>query len=88
MLCKSLDCLTVCCRITAAVSGQAEQMLCTHTRKPTLNTAGETEKELPFLGAMGISLDELSLDELGYSQTPIGKEAFCDIPSRGTMNGL
>lgn len=53
-----------------------------------LNTAGETEKELPYLGAMGISLDELRLDELGYSQTPLGKEAICDIPSPGTMNGL
>ncbi len=61
MLCKSLDCLTVCCRITAAVSRQAE-MLCTYTGKPTLNTAGETEKNLPFSGAMGIILDALSLD--------------------------
>lgn len=86
MLCKSLDCLTVCCRITAAVSRQAE-MLCTYTGKPTLNTAGETEKNLPFSGAMGISLDALSLDELGYSQTPQGKGAICKIPC-GNMNGL
>lgn len=88
MLCKSLDCLTLCCRITAAVSRQAEQMLCTYTGKPTLNTAGETEKNLTFLGAMGISLDALSLDKLGYSQTSQGKGAICKIPSCGTMNGL
>lgn len=66
---------------------RAEQMLCTYTGKPTLNTAGETEKNLIFLGAMGTK-DVLSLDELGYSLTPLGKGAICEIPSCGTMNGL
>lgn len=85
MLCKNLDCLSVCCRITAAESGQAEQMLCIYTGKHTLNTAGETEKNLPFSGAMGISLDALSLDELGYSQTPQGKGDIFKVASCGTI---
>lgn len=88
MLCKRLDWLTVCWRITAAAaaSGEAEQMLCTHTGKTTLNTAADTKKKLPFSGDMGISLDALRLDEFVFS--PLGKEAIGDVSSCGIMNGL